>query len=64
MLAIHQHMGFLWTDGEAMAAADASVGIEHDFRLEMDAFGVLTPETVERTTFQKDNRPDARSIMK
>jgi len=64
MLAIQHNMGFLWTDGEASAAADASVGIEHDFRLEMDAFGVLTPETVERTAFQKDDCPDARSIMK
>jgi len=57
-------MGSFWTDGEATAAADASVGIEHDFRPWMDAFGVLTPETVERTTFQKDDCSDARSIMK
>jgi len=56
-------MGSLWTDDKAFAAADASVGIEHDLRLQVDAFGVLAPEAMERTSFEKDSCTDAGSIM-
>jgi hypothetical protein len=32
---------------KAVSAVNAFVGIKHDFRLRMDAFGILAPETVE-----------------
>jgi len=38
-------MSSIWACEKAVSAIDAPVGIKHDFRLRMDAFRVLAPET-------------------
>jgi hypothetical protein len=56
-------MALVGTYFQAMLAADTKFLIECDFRLKIDGFGVMTPETAERTAFKKDCRPNPWPIM-
>jgi len=63
MCAIPYRMGLLRTDDEASATTDAFLGEKQNFWLKADAFRVLTPETVKRTTLKKNSRSNSGSIM-
>jgi hypothetical protein len=47
----------------APSATDTLFGEEHDLWFKMDAFGVLAPKTVKRTTFEENDCSYARAIM-
>jgi len=63
MQVVPYDVGALTTRGETSATADASFRVEHDFRLEMNTFRILAPEATERTTLEKSDCSDARSIV-
>ena len=53
----------MWAFLQAPAAADTVVRYEHDFRPGGYGFRVRAPDTVQRTTFQKDDSSDAGAVV-
>ena len=63
VLAIFYFVGSLGTECHAGLAADALAGSEEDLAIWRPALRVMAPEAVQRTTFQKYRRADARTIL-
>ena len=61
--AVDHDLGLLLADGNAVAAVDAAMRVAcHDGRMR-DRFGVMTPDTFQRTAFQKKGGADTRSVV-
>jgi hypothetical protein len=54
---------FALTDVDTLFAANAFVAKRYDLYLEVYSFRIMTPVTCQRTTLEKNGRPDIWSIM-
>ena len=63
MLTVAEYVGAMGTCDQALTTTDASLGNEHQLRLDVNALWVLAPETAERATLEKDNCSDAWPIV-
>ena len=50
-------------DGGAGTASDALFRVEFDLPFSFQSFGIVAPETAERTALQKDRRADPRAVV-
>jgi hypothetical protein len=63
MIASLDNVSFIWACEKAVSAVHAFVGVEHDLWFRVDSLWVLAPETVKRTTLQKDCCAYAWSVV-
>ncbi len=63
MIASLDNMSFIWACEKAVSAIDALVGVKHDLWFQVDSLWVLAPETVKRTTLQKNCCAYAWSVV-
>jgi hypothetical protein len=63
MLTVGKGMNARRADGGALLTADAFVPQKGKLTFLRFAFGVMTPDTVQRTAFEKDDRADALAIV-
>jgi hypothetical protein len=57
------NVSFIWACEKAVSAIDTFVGVEHDLWFQVDSLWVLAPETVKRTTLQKNCCAYAWSVV-
>ncbi len=63
MHTANEFMGGGGTSFHACHAGRASIGKELEFKGFSSAFGIVAPETPERTTLQEDGGPDTRAVV-
>jgi hypothetical protein len=45
------------------ALRKAAVGLEHEFRIRADPFGIMAPPTAQGATFEEQSGPNPRAIV-
>jgi hypothetical protein len=63
MIVPLDNMSFIWACKKAISAIDAFVGVEHDLWFQVNPLWILAPETVKRTTLQKNCCTYAWSVV-